>query len=44
MLKVFPKYLNFENISKKRIRVPEPLHIFSNIKHIEKVMKGARIN
>ena len=23
-LKMFPKYLNFENISKKCIRVPEP--------------------
>ena len=25
MLKIFPKYLNFENISKKCIRVPGPL-------------------
>ena len=26
MLKIFPKYLNFENISKKCIRVRGPLH------------------
>ena len=28
MLKIFPKYLNFENISKKCIRVPWPYSIF----------------
>ena len=26
MLEIFPKHLNFENISKKCIRVPEPLY------------------
>ena len=26
MLEIFPKYLNFENILKKCIRVPEPLY------------------
>ena len=30
MLKVFPKDLNFENISKKCIRVPRPLKMVSN--------------
>ena len=28
MLKIFPKYLNFENILKKCIRVPWPLELF----------------
>ena len=32
MLKIFPKYLNFDNISKKCIRVPGPEGILSFIK------------
>ena len=28
MLKIFPKYLDFENISKKCIRVPGPLRYY----------------
>ena len=31
MLKLFPKYLNFKNISKKCIRVPGPLEILQNL-------------
>ena len=31
MLKLFPKYLNFKNISKKCIRVLGPLEILQNL-------------
>ena len=41
MLKIFPKYLNFENISKKCIRVPGPL-----VKEItnDLIMASKRVN
>ena len=35
MLKIFPKYLDFENISKKCIRVPRPYRILVQTAKIE---------
>ena len=35
MLKIFPKYLNFENISKKYIRVRGPLNVIETLKAFE---------
>ena len=43
MIKISPKYLNFENISKKCIRVPSPLHslflIISQVKNYQSMLK-----
>ena len=51
MLKIFPKYLNFENISKKCIRVLGPLRylnffpkLFVNVGNFNKVNFNLKVN
>ena len=40
MLKIFPKYLNFENISKKCIRVPGPLEAIPEAVFVKQELKN----
>ena len=40
MLKIFPKYLNFENISKKCFRVPGPLEAIPEAVFVKQELKN----
>ena len=44
MLKIFPKYLNFENISKKYIRVPGPYEMYKKLLYTRKNILKIPVN